>query len=118
MHFETTLKCHLNHLNEIPEDDSIFQNGCISICDEHQVEQMIFLGKAYKGSYYEVRIYKANPEDTYVPHHMDFKIKKFKSNDKFDSFFFDRFFFARRFVFLLKDSHPEYAIRPSHKSKR
>ena len=117
MHFETTLKCHLSHLNEIPEDDSIFQNGCISICDEHQVEQMIFLAKASKGTYYEVRIYKANPEDTYVPHRLDFNIKKYKSNDEFDAFFFDRFFFARRFIGLLKELHPEYAIRPSPERK-
>lgn len=113
--FENTIKCHWSFVHLLREED-ITQCDC-SIIDEHGIEQMIFLGKATKESKYEVRIYKANPTDTYVPHHLDFKVKKYEANDEFASFFFSRFFFARRFVGLLRDLHPEYNIRPYQDTK-
>ena len=111
MQFENILKCHLNFVHLIEEQD-ILQCDCLSLTDEHDTEQMIFLGKNTKSNEYEVRVYKSHPKDTYIPSILDFKLKRCEENDEFASFFFDRFFFARRFISTLKDYHPEYNVRP------
>ena len=112
MKLERKLICHPAYLQEISEDDAIFQGGCISICDEHQVEQMIFIYKNESSAEFEVRIHKANPTDTYVPSKHDKFVKRYEANDKFARFFFKHFLFACLFVNNLEISHPEYRVRP------
>ena len=109
MQFENVLKCHRSLFHLITEED-VFQCDCISITDENNIEQKIYLAKADNG--FEVRIYKAHPEDTYIASILDFEIKKYESNSEFASFFFDRFFFAHRFIAILQKAHPEYDERP------
>ena len=109
MQFENKIKWHRNLLHLLVEEDTV-QCDCISITDgENCIEQKIYLAKI--GNDFEVRVYKANPKDTYIPSVLDFNVKRYE-NDQFASFFFERFFFARRFICLLKDAHPEYNIRP------
>ena len=112
MPFEKKLKVHRSFMHLTAEED-LFQCDCISLVD-NGIEQQIFLSKAEDG--FEVRVYKANPSDTYVPNTLDFKVKKYEANDLFASFFFDTFFFARRFITLLEQLHPEYNLRPVSKS--
>lgn len=111
MQFENTLKCHRSFIHLITEQD-IVQCGCISLTDgENAIEQKIYLVKTTNE--FEVRVYKVNPKDAYVPHVLDFQVKRYEANDQFASFFFDRFFYARRFICTLKEFHPEYNIRPN-----
>jgi len=112
MQLENKLKCHPAYLREISEDDPIFQGGCISICDDHQVEQMIFISKDESSAEFEVCIHKSNPADTYIPSKYDKLIKRYESNDKFARFFFNHFLFACLFINNLETAHPEYRIRP------
>lgn len=109
MRFKNKIKWHRDLLHLLVEEDT--QNcDCISITDgDDCIEQKIYLAKV--GNEFEVRVYKANPKVTYVPSALDFKVKRYE-NDQFASFFFERFFFARRFISLLKDAHPEYNVRP------
>ena len=116
MQFKNRIICHPEYLVDIPEAD-IIRQGCISICNEQQVEQMIFLIPASNSGSFEVRIYKANARDSYVPNRCDFKLRKYQSNDKFASFFFDNLLYARHFIRVLGTNHPEYKIRPSSISK-
>ena len=109
MQFENVLKCHRSLFHLITEEH-LLQCDCISLTDENNVEQKIYLAKAANG--FEVRIYKAHAEDTFVPSILDFEIKKYESNNEFASFFFDRFFFAHRFIAILQKTHPEYDERP------
>lgn len=109
---ERKLKCHPAYLQEISEDNPIFQGGCISICDEHQVEQMIFIYKNESTAEFEVRIKKANPADAYVPSKYDYLVKRHEANDEFARFFFKHFLFACLFVAKLETTHPEYQVRP------
>ena len=111
MQFENTLKCHRSFIHLITEQD-ILQCGCLSLTDgEPATEQKIYLMKAKDE--FEVRVYKFNATDTYVPHRLDFQVKRYEANNEFASFFFDRFFYARRFICTLRDFHPEYSIRPN-----
>ena len=105
------LKCHPNYLQEITKND-ILRQGCISICDDNQVEQMVFLLPGKYDDELEVRIYKAHSADTYVPNKCDLKLKRYEENDIFASFFFDGLIYARHFIRVLKNNHPEYDIRP------
>jgi len=111
MRFENILKCHPSFVHLICEED-IIQCDCLSITDGHDAEQMIFLGKSDKCEEYEVRIYKANARDAYVPHKLDPKFKRYEANNEFESFFFNDFISARKFIRLAIDIHPEYQIRP------
>lgn len=110
MKFENVVKWHQGLIHQMPEDEPL-KCDCISLTDgEDCIEQMIFLAKV--GNEFEVRVYKAHPKDTYVPNVLDFKVKRYEANDEFESFFFDRIFFARRFICNLKTLHPEYSQRP------
>ena len=110
MQFENIVKWHQGFIHLLPEDEP-FKCDCISLTDGDEcIEQKIYLAKI--GDEFEVRVYKANPKDTYVPSVLDFRVKRYEENDEFASFFFDRFFFARRFISTLKDVHPEYSLRP------
>ena len=112
MQFKNRIICHPEDLVNLSEDDIILQ-GCVSICDDHQVEQMIFLLPVSNSGNFEVRIYKANATDSYVPNKCDLKLKKYQSNDEFSSFFFDDLLYAIHFIRVLGPNHPEYKIRPS-----
>ena len=115
MQFEKILTCHPNYVHEIHEED-LLQLDCISLVDAQRNEQMIFLGKVDDTNEFEVRIYKENPADTFIPSHSDFNVRRYVSNDEFASFFFDSFIFARQFFRDVKNNHPEYQIRPECKS--
>lgn len=110
MQFENKIKWHRSLLHLLEEEDT--QNfDCISLTDgDNCIEQKIYLAKV--GTEFEVRVYKANPQDTYVPSVLDFMVKRYEANDEFASFFFEKFFFSLRFICLLKDAHPEYSVRP------
>lgn len=114
MQFENKFKV-CQSFTHLIDEQAVIQYDCITITDGHDIEQMIFLGKTENE--FEVRIYKANPTDTYVPNQLDFNVKRYEANDEFASFFFDRFFFARRFISLLRDIHPEYNLRPIPETK-
>lgn len=116
MQFENRIKCHPEYLKEILSDD-IIRQGCVSICDDQQVEQMIFLLPDTNSGNFEVRIHKSNPADTYVPNKCDFNLKKYKSNDEFASFFFDDLIYAKHFIRTLGTNHPEYKVRPTPEAK-
>lgn len=112
MQFDNRIICHPEYLVHIPEED-IIRQSCVSICDDQQVEQMIFLLPSTNFGNFEVRIHKANPTDAYVPNKCDFYLKKYQSNSKFASFFFNDLISARHFIRTLGTNHPEYKIRPS-----
>ena len=95
---EKKLICYPAYLQEISEDDAIFQGGCISICDEHHVERMIYIYKNESSAEFEVRVPKSNQIDTYASNKYDYLIKRFEANGNFVSFFFNHFLFACLFV--------------------
>ena len=110
MQFENVVKWHQGFIHQLSEDEPL-KCDCISLTDgEDCVEQKIYLAKV--GNEFEVRVYKATPQDTYVHSVLDFNIIRHESNEDFVSFFFNRFFFARRFISTLKTFHPEFNIRP------
>jgi len=110
MQFENAVKWHQEFIHQLPEDEPN-KCDCISLTDGKDcTEQKIYLAKA--GNEFEVRVCKAHPQDTYIPSVLDFQVKRYEDNDKYASFFFDRLFFARRFISTLKDVHPEYRNRP------
>lgn len=112
MQFENRITCYPSYLQEIPESD-IVRQGCVSICDNHRVEQMIFLIPCITDAPgFEVRVYKAHSTDTYVPNPCDINLKKYTENDEFASFIFDDLVFARHFIRVFEHNHPEYKIRP------
>ncbi len=111
MQFENILKCHPAYVHLIVEED-ILQCDCLSLTDEHKTELMIFLGKVYNSSEYEVRIYKKNPTDMYIPCESDTNLKRCEENHEFSSFFFDEFVFARKFINTVREVHPEFKLRP------
>ena len=112
MQFENRIICHPAYLQDIPKSD-IIRQGCVSICDNHRIEQMIFLIPCISDvSGFEVRIYKAQPTDTYVPNTCDFNLIKHTENDEFASFFFVELFYAWHFIRVLEHNHPEYKVRP------
>ena len=115
MQFENRIKCHPEYLQYIQEGD-VLQQGCISICDSNQVEQMIYLLPGNHYGIFEVRIFKAHPTDIYIPNQCDFKVKSYISNDEFDSFYFDAIVWARHFIRVLGTNHPEYKNRPLPKN--
>lgn len=115
MQFENRIKCHPEYLQYIQESD-VLRQGCISICDNKQVEQMIYLLPGNDNGIFEVRIFKAHPTDTYIPNECDFKLKYYISNDEFDSFYFDDIIWARHFIRVLDTTHPEYKNRPLPKN--
>ena len=115
MQFENRIKCHPEYLQYIQESD-VLRQGCISICDNKQVEQMIYLLPGNHNGNFEVRIFKALPTDTYIPSECDFKVKCYNSNDEFASFYFDDIVWARHFIRVLDANHPEYKTRPIPKT--
>ena len=106
------LFCHWDLVRFIPEECIVERGFTISLTDGHNLEFMIFLGRADNNSEYEVKIYKNRPDDKYVPSKLDNNIKRYEENDKYTIFFFDDYAFANQFVSLVGYAHPEYQVRP------
>lgn len=110
--FENQLLCHPSHLLREVEESALTQCGRISIVDNHQVEQNIFIYANEDSSEYEVRIYKFKPTDTYMPINLNITLKRYVANNEFASFFFRKFYSACQFIAKLAEAHPESLIRP------
>lgn len=102
MKFEKQLICHSAFLQLLTEED-LDKQDCISVVDDNQYPLMIFLGKAGNGNEFEVRIYKANPADTYVHLARNSNLSRYESNDEFTTFVFKDFISARHFLITLQD---------------
>lgn len=103
---ENRLKCHPQFLLlEIAESDFDIVD-CISIVDTHQVEQQILIYKNKDTSEYEVRIYKLNSNDNYMSAGFDIPFKRYVTNNKFVSFYFETFYLACLFIENLAKVHP------------
>jgi len=114
MQVEKKLFCHWDLVRFVSEkhlkqDDGTFFT--LSVTDGENFEFMIFLGKDDSNSDYEVRVYKSEPSDKYVPNEYD-NVKRYEENDEYASFFFDEYEKALRFVDFLTCIHPEYKVRP------
>ena len=69
----------------------------LSVTDGNKFEFMIFLGKDDSNSCYEVRVYKSEPGDKYVPNEHD-KVSRYEENDEYATFFFEEYEDAHRFT--------------------
>ncbi len=76
-----------------------------------EMELMIFLGKSECDNEYEVRIYKYDSSDSYVPDQYDHVIR-YEENSEYDTFFFNNFIFAKFFIATIMYYHHEYSKRP------
>ena len=118
MQYENQLKCHPAFLLSDVEESALTQCGRVSILDNNQVEQKIFIYKSEDSSEYEVRIYKLHPTDNYISPNLNFKFKRYVANNEFASFFFRSFYLACQFVASLAEKHPESLIRPVLENKK
>ena len=114
MQVQNKVLCHLDLLRFISEkhlkqDDGTFLT--LSVTDENKLELMIFLGKDDSNSCYEVRVYKSDPSNKYVPNEND-NVTRYEENDEYATFFFDKYENAHRFTNMLGCLHPEYKERP------
>ena len=120
MDFASIVRAHWDLVRFVTEDHLKKYDGSLftlSVTDGTKYEFMIFLGKQSSKADYEVRVYKNNPEDKYIPHESD-EILRYESNDEYATFYFDNFIKARNFVELLGYFHPEYKIRPVQEYKK
>ena len=113
MQVQKKLFCHWDWVRFIPEkqlqqDDGTFLT--LSVTERNELELMIFLGKDDSNSFYEVRVYKSDPSDKYVPNKYD-KVSRYEENDEYATFFFDQYEDARSFTAMVGYFHPEYKIR-------
>ena len=108
------LFCHWDLVRFVSEkhlqkDDGTFLT--LSVTDGNKWEFMIFLGRDDSNSCYEVRVYKSESGDKYVPNEYD-KVNRYEENDEYATFFFDKYKDAHSFVEMLGYLHPEYKKRP------
>lgn len=111
------LFCHWDLVRFVTEEDLKEEDGTfltLSITDGGKFEYMIFLGKDDSNSGYEVRVYKSETSDKYVPNEND-NVKRYEENDEYASFFFDEYEKAHEFADWLGYFHPEYKKRPVRK---
>lgn len=114
---ENRLKCHpLFLLFEVVESDLDFFDS-ISIVDNHQVEQQIFIYKNSDASKYEVRIYNLNSFDNCILADLNIYFYSCSATDEFASFYFKTFYSACLFIEKLAKAHPDSLIRPVLESK-
>ena len=83
----------------------------LSVTEGGKLELMIFLGKGDDNSSYEVRVYKNEPGDKYVPHECD-NVSRYEENDEYATFFFEEYEDACSFTAMIGYLHPEYKKRP------
>ena len=116
MQVEKKMFCHFDLVRFVTEEN-LKQDGrflSLSVTDGEKQEFMIFLGKDEETSEYEVRVYKSEPGDKYIPNEMD-NVKRFEENDEYATFIFEKYEQANRFADLLGYVHPEYRVRPSRR---
>lgn len=114
MQEKNKLFCHWDFVRFVSEENLKQNDGTsltLSVTDG-KLELMIFLGKDDFDSGYEVRVYKNKNSDKYVPNEED-NIKKYEEKDEYDTFFFDEYEEANKFLSMIGYIHPEYKIRPT-----
>lgn len=114
MQLQEKIFCHWDLVRFVSEknlqkDDGTFWT--LSVTDGNKLEFMIFLGKDDSNSCYEVRVYKSEPGDKYVPNKYD-KVSRYEENDEYATFFFDKYEDANSFTEMVGCLHPEYKKRP------
>ena len=114
MQVQKKLFCHWDLVRFVSEkylqkDDGTFLT--LSVTDGDKWELMIFLGKDDSNSCYEVRVYKSEASDKYVPNKND-KVSRYEENDEYATFFFDKYEDAHSFTEMVGYLHPEYQKRP------
>lgn len=114
MQVQKKIFCHWDLVRFVSEknlqkDDGTFWT--LSVTDGNKLEFMIFLGKDDSNSCYEVRVYKSEPGDKYVPNKCD-KVSRYEENDEYATFFFDKYEDANCFTEMVGYLHPEYKKRP------
>jgi hypothetical protein len=114
MQVKNKLFCHRDLVRFVTEkhlkqDDGTFLT--LSVTDGNKLEFMIFLGKDDSNSCYEVRVYKSEPSDKYVPNEYD-NVSRYEENDEYATFFFDKYEDAHSFTQMVGYVHPEYKKRP------
>ncbi len=117
MQVQNKLFCHWDLVRFVSEKHLKLDDGTsltLSVTDGDKVEFMIFLGKDDTNSCYEVRVYKSEPSDKYIPNEYD-KVSCYEENDEYATFFFDQYADAKSFTELLGAVHPEYRKRPVKK---
>lgn len=117
MQLEKKLFCHWDLVRfvlktHLQKEDGTFLT--LSVTEGDKFELMIFLGKDDSNSGYEVRIYKNEPSDTYVPHKYD-NMSRYEENDEYATFFFENYEDAHRFAQMVGYWHPEFKKRPIKK---
>ena len=120
MQTQNKLFCHWDLIRFVSEkhletEEDTFLT--LSVTDGRKYELMIFLGKEECSSEYEVRVYKAEPGNKYVPDSYD-NVDRYEENDKYATFFFKEFNDARRFTEMVGYAHPEYKKRPVKEFKQ
>ena len=115
---ESRLNCHPAYLLSDVQESIFDQFSCISIVDNHQIEQKIFIYKNNNSSEFEVRICKFKSTDTFMSRNLNIAFKRYVANDYYASFFFTTFYSACLFITELAKSHPESLIRPVLESKK
>lgn len=114
MQVKNKLFCHWDLVRFITEKQLQKYNGevlTLSVTDGNDRECMIFLEKAESDLGYEVRVYKKDKNDTYVPNEYD-QVRKYEENSEYVTFFFDEYADAIIFISMLDYLHPEYKERP------
>lgn len=114
MQVKDKLFCDWDLVRFVSEQHLIRDDGTfltLSVVEGKKLELMIFLGKDDSNSGYEVRVYKSEPSDKYVPHEFD-NVKRYEENDEYATFFFDEYEQAHSFVDMLGYVHNEYKTRP------
>lgn len=108
--------CHWDLVRFFPEKLLTKEDGkplTLSVITNHSRELMIFLGKNDTNTGFEVRVYKAKPENKYVPNEIDKGIVSYEENDEYATFIFNHYYDARDFVEMLGYVHEEYRTRPA-----
>ena len=117
MQLERKIYCHWDLVRFVTKEHLSKDYGyTLSVTVNSQYELMIFLGLSEDGSEYEVRVYKSEPTDKYVPNKYD-KVVRFEENDEYITFYFDNYEDANGFAYLLCHIHPEYKKRPVRRIK-
>lgn len=104
--------CNWNFSRLVPEKIVRGQGYTISITTDNKKEVMIFLGARTNNSGYEVRVYKNNVADKYIPHELD-NVQSYEENSKYATFIFANYPSANNFVSSLAYRHKEYMVRPT-----
>lgn len=89
MQMEKKLFCHWDLVRFVSEEHLKKEDGTfltLSVTHGDKLELMIFLGKDDSNSDYEVRVYKSEPTDKYIPNEND-NVKKYEENDEYATFF-------------------------------